>query len=283
MGCKNLDITAYYRIINPEPDTLSDDFFCAPEKPPRGFNPVVSVSIPNYRYYSPELGRWLSRDPIEEQGGINLYVMVMNKVVNIWDYLGNNEANSANTGSSPKNKYLSYDDYPKNLDGNCGEFRWFIKWHLPHPTDGGGYVVQRIKVAFDITDCDGNVKERRAVMFWEAWKVPAGGVLSIGGDNWEVFDRGCCTKGDISVNGVARFHEGYTLPAHFVSPPPKGVPAGKKGPATLTDPKIKGGTAPLSRSMTISWNCCEEGGEACPQNGPKPGENLRHKTESSGY
>ena len=27
----------------------------------------------NYRYYSPQLGRWIKRDPIEEQGGVNLY------------------------------------------------------------------------------------------------------------------------------------------------------------------------------------------------------------------
>ena len=27
----------------------------------------------NYRYYSPELGRWTKRDPIEEDGELNLY------------------------------------------------------------------------------------------------------------------------------------------------------------------------------------------------------------------
>ena len=42
----------------------------------------------NYRYYSPELGRWLSRDPIEEQGGYNLYGMVGNNPVIQWDKLG---------------------------------------------------------------------------------------------------------------------------------------------------------------------------------------------------
>ena len=42
----------------------------------------------NYRYYSPELGRWLSRDPIGENGGWNLYVMVGNNPVGRWDYLG---------------------------------------------------------------------------------------------------------------------------------------------------------------------------------------------------
>ena len=41
-----------------------------------------------YRYYLPELGRWPSRDPMEEQGGYNLYGMVGNDAVNSWDYLG---------------------------------------------------------------------------------------------------------------------------------------------------------------------------------------------------
>jgi RHS repeat-associated protein len=42
----------------------------------------------NFRYYSPELGRWLSRDPIEEDGGYNLYGMVGNNPVDYWDELG---------------------------------------------------------------------------------------------------------------------------------------------------------------------------------------------------
>jgi RHS repeat-associated protein len=30
------------------------------------------------RYYSPDLGRWLNRDPIEEEGGVNLYLAMDN-------------------------------------------------------------------------------------------------------------------------------------------------------------------------------------------------------------
>ncbi|MDA7868093.1 RHS repeat-associated core domain-containing protein [Akkermansiaceae bacterium] len=41
-----------------------------------------------YRYYHPQLGRWPSRDPIGEKGGINLYGMVGNDAVGRWDYLG---------------------------------------------------------------------------------------------------------------------------------------------------------------------------------------------------
>ena len=41
-----------------------------------------------HRYYDPKHGRWLSRDPIGEAGGVNLYGFVGNDGVNRWDYLG---------------------------------------------------------------------------------------------------------------------------------------------------------------------------------------------------
>jgi RHS repeat-associated protein len=41
-----------------------------------------------YRYYSPRIGRWLSKDPIEEIGGANLYGFVQNSAVNRLDLLG---------------------------------------------------------------------------------------------------------------------------------------------------------------------------------------------------
>lgn len=40
------------------------------------------------RYYSASLGRWISRDPIEERGGLNLYGFVRNNAISRWDYLG---------------------------------------------------------------------------------------------------------------------------------------------------------------------------------------------------
>ena len=41
-----------------------------------------------YRYYDPGTGRWLSRDPIEEKGGLNLYACATNNLVNHIDVLG---------------------------------------------------------------------------------------------------------------------------------------------------------------------------------------------------
>lgn len=39
-------------------------------------------------HYDPNIGRWLSRDPIGERGGMNLYASITNNGINFIDYLG---------------------------------------------------------------------------------------------------------------------------------------------------------------------------------------------------
>ena len=46
------------------------------------------VSVYGFRFYVPELGRWVSRDPIQEEGGLNLYSFVSNDPVGKLDFLG---------------------------------------------------------------------------------------------------------------------------------------------------------------------------------------------------
>ncbi len=41
-----------------------------------------------YRYYSARLGRWISPDPLEEDGGLNLYVYALNSAIQAVDPLG---------------------------------------------------------------------------------------------------------------------------------------------------------------------------------------------------
>ncbi len=48
----------------------------------------VSGLVSGHRYYEPEMGRWTSRDPIQEKGGKNLYGFVNNNAIDKWDKLG---------------------------------------------------------------------------------------------------------------------------------------------------------------------------------------------------
>ena len=67
-----------------------------------------------YRYYNSVTGRWLSRDPIEEEGGMNLYGFVGNDGVNKWDRLGLENCCSQNDGTVDDSCCL------KKCEAGCG-------------------------------------------------------------------------------------------------------------------------------------------------------------------
>jgi len=66
----------------------------SPPKEARRGNPSTITKLASgvryygYRYYDPVTGRWPSRDPIGERGGINLYGMVGNNSISWVDILG---------------------------------------------------------------------------------------------------------------------------------------------------------------------------------------------------
>ena len=51
-------------------------------------DPVTGLYYYGYRWYDPLTGRWPSRDPIAERGGVNLYGFVGNDGIGRWDYVG---------------------------------------------------------------------------------------------------------------------------------------------------------------------------------------------------
>jgi RHS repeat-associated protein len=65
---------------NSLPDNDLDDGLPLPK--------TMGVTDYTYRWYDPVTGRWPSRDPIEEEGGINLYGFVGNDSVNDVDVAG---------------------------------------------------------------------------------------------------------------------------------------------------------------------------------------------------
>ena len=52
------------------------------------YDSLTGLNYYNYRSYDPVSGRWINRDPIQEEGGLNLYAMLGNDVIYKVDFLG---------------------------------------------------------------------------------------------------------------------------------------------------------------------------------------------------
>ncbi|UDQ98349.1 RHS repeat-associated core domain-containing protein [Lentisphaerota bacterium WC36G] len=74
----------------------------------------------NYRYYNPSTGKWLSRDPIEEDGGENIYGIVDNKPLNNIDKLGQK------TSTAAVNPQLVEKIIRAILAGGAAVYSWLI-------------------------------------------------------------------------------------------------------------------------------------------------------------
>jgi len=96
------------------------------------FDSETGLVYYGYRYYNPETGRWLSRDPIQERGGNNLYGFVGNNAINKWDYLGMypelpGHGHMISPEQSLKNiqqyQNAADSDFDKELENTLGIFR----------------------------------------------------------------------------------------------------------------------------------------------------------------
>ena len=85
------------------------------------YHAASGLHLAPYRGYDPKLGRWLSRDPIGEEGGINLYGYVGNQPTTMFDPLGLWQF-SANFGWGPVSFYISFghNHGQNNITGRVG-------------------------------------------------------------------------------------------------------------------------------------------------------------------
>ena len=112
-----------------------------------------------YRYYSPSLGRWISRDPIEEEGGNNLYGFLANSCLCCLDpfglktYLIHSIGDSMTYGVRTRNSRLMFNKGRENsmdnaklvpLRDNQG-WRGFLKEKL----DGWSHANRALDIKFE--------------------------------------------------------------------------------------------------------------------------------------
>jgi RHS repeat-associated protein len=112
--------------------------------PPTLTETASGVRYYGYRFYSPETGRWISRDPIAEQGGLNVYAILGNFALGNADSVGL---------SGWVRSYIRYD----RLENGTPDFDiWF--WHnFPSaisPTLTKFVQVIKLSVSFITTACE---------------------------------------------------------------------------------------------------------------------------------
>ena len=136
-----------------------------------------------YRYYSTSTGRWISRDPIEENGGRCLYGFNENDGVNKSDYLGQMVGSVNVLKNNPLSALLAYGwelelewrpppewNDPKNFCAPCRRAVWIqeAKYDIEFRWPWGPDIHTGWGVDWDETDFAGSAYE------WRAGRSPAG-------------------------------------------------------------------------------------------------------------
>jgi len=146
-----------------------------------------------YRFYSADTGRWPNRDPLGEQGGVNLHGFVGNDTVSKIDLLGQ----------------ITVTIVPPGLQKfDCGGFaiRWGIRLDNAAQTDG--YIIQHIKLAYKAKTCAGT-SLNDSLEYWEAIPITAGQFFPVdngapANDYWH-YDSSPGTIGNIQMTGELKF------------------------------------------------------------------------------
>ena len=172
-----------------------------------------------YRYYDPLTGRWPSRDPIGERGGMNLYGFVGNNGVNQWDLLGMSVL-SYTTTTPPTVKMWSAS--------------WEVAWKINPLPAKGGTISQTVDINISALSCSGDSevgdKLKKSIFpeypITEFWTLNNKGSVKIIGDKQSIdlnhdgqiaptdtytipssdWNKLKGTYGTLTINGFAQFH-----------------------------------------------------------------------------
>ena len=214
------------------------------------------------RYYDPNSGEFISRDPLEYVDGTSLY-----------------RGYFVIRGTDPEGKQLT--ELPpwsfcqtvgqRPTGKNCGEASAEITWSMigADVVEAGlnGWVIQKVEFDYDYTDCDGEDIGPEDACYFEAWQVRDGVVYK--GDNvkeheadwFSLGNRGEGTKGRITVSGSVTFIKDYELDSEVWGSP--GAPGHPPQTPNLPWLKCEDGkpwgwedSNKTNRKLVSEWRCC---------------------------
>lgn len=85
------------------------------------FHPQSELVYYLYRYYEPNLQRWVNRDPIQEDGGFNLHLFVRNDPISYRDHLGLDWKGNAGRGLNALVAAAARAAYKSCPAGHCND------------------------------------------------------------------------------------------------------------------------------------------------------------------
>lgn len=135
----------------------------------------------------------------------------------------------------------------------------------PDASAAGGWVIQKLQIDYDITDCESGQPanpSRNPWIYYEAFPVGSDGMVPVSPDsmdNWDAwnFVSRPRTRGTVRAQGWAYYHESLGDDEM----PEGGVPNAGDIRSSF-DPPAGLGQHTLYREMRTEWNCCvdPEGG-----------------------
>lgn len=202
-----------------------------------------------YRYYKPSTGTWPNRDPIHEQGGVNLYNIVNNNPV-------------SNVDNDGRVRLQGEELQVPSKWGKCGTFLQIWRQYVDNSSDAPGYIVQEINFSWQWSDSLGG---RHYVHdhFWESGYLITQQNIGLGYyDTWMNSKTFPNSDGIGIIKGIARFYaESTTGILHWGAIPGPSPWSGNQSPfATKTEPDFwkfpsEDGEAEATHQTVVFWQC----------------------------
>jgi RHS repeat-associated protein len=146
----------------------------------RRYEPSTNLYLYKYRDYDAVSGRWPSRDPIEEAGGLNLYGFVGNDVLRLWDYLGNavmvGDNGQINSTAESKGDIRVYPDHLRLADKFNGfgvqkaDYEFSYHFHMRYSAPQNTIVLAHLIYNLEYKKNDGTIK-RESQSYYEWFLV----------------------------------------------------------------------------------------------------------------